>query len=1358
MAVDPRTQYLEEGIKLHPWALDNPEAPVHGTQEVYTPTVISPTTGRTLADFQPIAEAIRQPIQNIAETLKLFGLEGADKWKDTILARPDYYNVATEEFINRNREGFQAEYYPRALVEQAGQILGSYGARATGAFIGGALPLTPPGRVIAAGIGSIAGPFLFEFVQVLGPVVNAQAAAHGRPEEPNWKDWSIGAATAGVSGALNALGIARIPMLNKLLKTARVPAQIATPTQRIAARTLSEGVTEGLQSGAEQVGSTVTTPGGIDVSLKEMAGEGLLGAGAGGVTAIAEAPGALERGVEKTRVALTPSDPTKIELGEPEERISWAEAQEEVTIPVSMTPPTDPLTEIPEKIDQETWSRLSIPVRERHRTVSDLQKEIKNVGEYLDSNQYDQDILKLVKEGVIKEDATIAESYNKIPETPYTMSKEFRDDVKKEVIERAFGVEKRPKSSDFYFSLVDERNRPQNLLKVARDVLFNKVEAELYRPAIKEKLEEWASPTGASHTPHLKPFAEKLLMEMNFNTDSPLMTELVEQSRTQFQHNWGDISGVNPGAGIRLDIKSKLTMLDKAQFLKEAQSQDLFQTVANDYLLEGFPENFTSRDKRILEKEFYKELERHPELYREGAGEALESNRGTLLTDLVTNREAAKEASKSAQGLPKDVRRRYTGQPKLKTFEDYYGKLELLERSSSRLDTSIEELAAAEHGPLDPNFLSYSVMREQLDNLTEAGITTLPAASVLEYILSPYKKLDPKFKDALTTAGIKPSQKQQGQEGPDVDIRKREARDMGIRPYLESLGGEMVEVPYLKRLINDWLSRFKTYEAKEWEGDNMYHQTYGTIKGPNEGRFEFVTTHVPLLPPEQQALINKLEDEGVDALSDAEKSQINNIMTKSPDVYTEKETMHNWVKNIYGIEGLGTVSWIRGDRRRDSKGRRGYLPGESQSFWIQKTREAMSKADQRNVSPTKIFRYDFQKQAQEQQGEQRADLDELIELEETLAPEAKEAMADYLSSIPIKETKGDLEKHPQGYWRSYLNSPQKGQALDNLFEDINEVYRNEKVISKWNVGAATLLNQIPNYQKKIKALEERTDALAQEKFIDSFDQAQPLRELGHSLSKDQLNNILRLSVRSPTLQISDYLRQNHGIYLYSQDPEDADIAAVKKDITHMEAEAMAEAMAETRGEINEIQQEVIGKLGEKIPELEEYTEVIAKMPSPQEVQEYQRSLEKGDALIQPDPPFRNTFNQMALRKVIVEALKDGEKYVFIPATVKKVDGKKVYETKTQKKYGQGGAPMFNYQVMLKEAEKIAAKYGLKLEIDSIDVGDGTIGEISVLDIRPLYETVAKEGLGRGYKHGGLVTKAQGAGYNINYRDYGRSYN
>ena len=156
MAVDPRTQYLEEEVELSPIALANQDAPVQGTQDVNTPRVISPTTGETHGDYQPLAEAVRQPIQNIAETLKLFGLEGADKWKDTILARPDYYNVATEEFINKNREGFKKGYYPRALVEQAGQIMGSYGARATGAFIGGSITRTPHG----AAVGSFAGPLL----------------------------------------------------------------------------------------------------------------------------------------------------------------------------------------------------------------------------------------------------------------------------------------------------------------------------------------------------------------------------------------------------------------------------------------------------------------------------------------------------------------------------------------------------------------------------------------------------------------------------------------------------------------------------------------------------------------------------------------------------------------------------------------------------------------------------------------------------------------------------------------------------------------------------------------------------------------------------------------------------------------------------------------------------------------------------------------------------------------------------------------------------------------------------------------------------------------------------------------------
>ena len=56
------------------------------------------------------------------------------------------------------------------------------------------------------------------------------------------------------------------------------------------------------------------------------------------------------------------------------------------------------------------------------------------------------------------------------------------------------------------------------------------------------------------------------------------------------------------------------------------------------------------------------------------------------------------------------------------------------------------------------------------------------------------------------------------------------------------------------------------------------------------------------------------------------------------------------------------------------------------------------------------------------------------------------------------------------------------------------------------------------------------------------------------------------------------------------------------------------------------------------------------------------------------------------------------------------------------------------------------------------MGGGNRADVTVINIEPLYseDLIPKEGL-KGYKHGGLVTKAQGAGYNMNYGDYGRSY-
>ena len=115
--------------------------------------------------------------------------------------------------------------------------------------------------------GALAGPALFEFAQQLGPVAIERAKNNGR-SEPEWEDWTAAAATAGVSGALNALGVGGgkgASLLNK---------------------TLREGVTEATQSVTEQTGTTAGTDVGLQIDPKQAVGEGIIGGTtAGGVDA-----------------------------------------------------------------------------------------------------------------------------------------------------------------------------------------------------------------------------------------------------------------------------------------------------------------------------------------------------------------------------------------------------------------------------------------------------------------------------------------------------------------------------------------------------------------------------------------------------------------------------------------------------------------------------------------------------------------------------------------------------------------------------------------------------------------------------------------------------------------------------------------------------------------------------------------------------------------------------------------------------------------------------------------------------------------------------------------------------------------
>ena len=212
--------------------------------------------------------AIDQPLENMATTFQALGMEEWETFMRDLVEEPENYEAAAGRFINAQGKGFNWEYFPRAIFEQAGQIAGSILARGGGAALGAAVTVNPVG----AAAGALLGPALFEAIQIAGPVALKRARNNDR-EEPNWEDWKGAMGASAFSGALNAFGIRNVGVLNSTAK-------------QIGKAGLTEGVTEGLQGFTEQVGGSALTKAGLQVDPKAAVGEGFLGAGAGGGTQV----------------------------------------------------------------------------------------------------------------------------------------------------------------------------------------------------------------------------------------------------------------------------------------------------------------------------------------------------------------------------------------------------------------------------------------------------------------------------------------------------------------------------------------------------------------------------------------------------------------------------------------------------------------------------------------------------------------------------------------------------------------------------------------------------------------------------------------------------------------------------------------------------------------------------------------------------------------------------------------------------------------------------------------------------------------------------------------------------------------
>ena len=260
----------EEGSSFGQLFGESSVSTVTPSQQAQAPTV---DDGRDRSFSGAFQTSVDQPLENIGTSLKLLGAEGVGEWLQELTDAPENYASATEEFINKQGDSvkFGNGVFLRAMTEQAGQLVGSLATRVGGAAVG-TLIAGPGGGVV----GALAGPALFEAIQILGPTIEDRLRRDGREgETPTWEDWTAAAAAAGVSGLLNAIGVKNVGTLNK----GWVRSGVGAFTK--------ESITEATQSVVQEAGAGIGTEEGLQSAAdirRQAFAEGLLGGTLAGPT------------------------------------------------------------------------------------------------------------------------------------------------------------------------------------------------------------------------------------------------------------------------------------------------------------------------------------------------------------------------------------------------------------------------------------------------------------------------------------------------------------------------------------------------------------------------------------------------------------------------------------------------------------------------------------------------------------------------------------------------------------------------------------------------------------------------------------------------------------------------------------------------------------------------------------------------------------------------------------------------------------------------------------------------------------------------------------------------------------------
>ena len=259
------------------------------------------------AGMESNTELPGQTVEALGKTAQNEDVQGAGKWLRDLTEQPKNFVSASDRFINPKPgdsyvdpiAGFGWGNAPGAAAEVGGQLAGDLTVRAGSSAALGGLgaaggSMAGPGGTVAgfaggAAAGALVGPGVLEFMRVAGPTAIERAKNNGR-DVPTWEDWQAAAATAGVAGLLNSIGIKGLGKLNAgvgAVGNKTITQVVGTGAKESGKKAITEGVTETGQSVAQQTGETLGTDKGLEIDLKQAVGEGILGTGAGGVVDVA---------------------------------------------------------------------------------------------------------------------------------------------------------------------------------------------------------------------------------------------------------------------------------------------------------------------------------------------------------------------------------------------------------------------------------------------------------------------------------------------------------------------------------------------------------------------------------------------------------------------------------------------------------------------------------------------------------------------------------------------------------------------------------------------------------------------------------------------------------------------------------------------------------------------------------------------------------------------------------------------------------------------------------------------------------------------------------------------------------------